>query len=219
MRLMRNAMSYVRWSTPAILLVVAPGLLGADSPNAPYPPSPVIRGITWHWDTYRTAAVGSDLWPVTWGPDGHLYTAWGDGGGFGGSDTDGRVSMGFARIEKGPEDFRGRNVNGGKSPEHSASFPKKGKTGGFLFVDGTLYANINLQDGRWPNVDHVLAWSTNLGATWAQAEWRFPKGRDNFQPARFLNFGQDYTGVPLRLAGFVYIYGPRQPAPDRKSVV
>src|ERR1039458_6212458 len=213
MRLMRNAVSYVRWSTPAILLVVAPGLLGADSPNAPYPPSPVIRGITWHWDSYRTAAVGSDLWPVTWGPDGHLYTAWGDGGGFGGSDSDGRVSMGFARIEKGPEDFRGCNVNGGKSPEHPASFPKKGKTGGILFVDGTLYANINLQDGRWPNVDHVFAWSTNLGATWAQAEWRFPKGRGNFQPARFLNFGQDYTGVPPRLAGFVYIYGPRQPAP------
>src|ERR1035438_5410192 len=89
MRLMRNTVSYVRWSTPAILLVVAPGLLGADSPNAPYPPSPVIRGITWHWDTYRTAAVGSDLWPVTWGPDGHLYTAWGDGGGFGGADPDG----------------------------------------------------------------------------------------------------------------------------------
>jgi hypothetical protein len=212
MRPMRNAVSYVRWSTPAILLVVAPGLLGADSPNAPYPPSPVIREITWHWDTYRTAAIGSDLWPVTWGPDGHLYAAWGDGGGFGGSDSDGRVSMGFARIEKGPEDFRGCNVNGGKSPEHPASFPKKGKTGGILFVDGTLYANINLQDGRWPNVDHVFAWSTNLGATWAQAEWRFPKGRDNFQPARFLNFGQDYTGVPLRLAGFVYIYGPRQPA-------
>ena len=55
----------------------------------PYPPSDVIQGMQWHWETHRTAAPGSDLWPVTWGPDGHLYTAWGDGGGFGGtSDGD-----------------------------------------------------------------------------------------------------------------------------------
>ena len=187
MRFLLNAVSFVRWSAPVILLVVAPGLFGADSGHAPYAPSPVIQEITWHWESYRTGAVGSDLWPVTWGPDGHLYAAWGDGGGFGGSDSDGRVSMGFARIEQGPEDFHGCNINGGKSSEHPASFPKKGKTGGILFVDGTLYAKINLQDGRWPDVDHVLAWSTNLGATWTQADWRFPKGQGNFQPSRFLN--------------------------------
>src|SRR5712675_1038900 len=60
----------------------------------PYPLSTLISSITWHWDTYTTAAPGSDLWPVTWGPDNHLYAAWGDGGGFGGSDTDARVAMG-----------------------------------------------------------------------------------------------------------------------------
>ena len=59
----------------------------ADQPiaAAPYPPSRMIEGITWHWETHRTAAPGSDLWPVTWAADGHLYTAWGDGGGFGGT--------------------------------------------------------------------------------------------------------------------------------------
>src|SRR4051812_48998428 len=70
---------------------------------APYPNSKVFGGIEWHWDTYKTAAPGSDLWPVTWGPDDHLYAAWGDGGGFGGSDSDGRVSLGFARIEGDPQ--------------------------------------------------------------------------------------------------------------------
>lgn len=189
-------------------------LVGAEPqlPKPPYPPSRVIQGITWHWETHRTAAPGSDLWPVTWGPDGHLYAAWGDGGGFGGSDSDGRVSMGFARLEGGPEDYRGLNVNGGKNPEHPASFLKKGKTGGLLFVDGTLYASINLQDGPWPNVDHALAWSTNSGATWIQAGWVFPKGVGNFQPAKFLNCGPDYTGMPAELDGFVYICGPRQAA-------
>ncbi len=198
----------------AMKSVFAANLVGAESqlPKPPYPPSPVIREITWHWETYRTAAPGSDLWPITWGPDDQLYAAWGDGGGFGGSDSDGRVSMGFARIEGGPTNFRGVNINGGKDPKHPASFPKKGKTGGMLFVDGTLYASVNLQDGSWPNVNHGLAWSTNAGATWSQADWVFPKGAGNYQPAKFLNFGRNYAGVPQRLDGFVYLYGPRQPA-------
>src|SRR5438445_7506776 len=95
----------------------APGV----SPKPPYPPSTVLRSVTWHWDTLTTAAPGSDLWPVTWGADDQLYTAWGDGGGFGGTDSQGRVSLGFARIEGAPENFRGFNINGGEKPEHPAS--------------------------------------------------------------------------------------------------
>src|SRR4051812_28721654 len=74
--------------------------------TAPCPPGKTFRSIEWHWDTYQTAAPGSDLWPVTWGPDDQLYTAWGDGGGFGGSDSDGRVSLGFAKIEGDPQHFQ-----------------------------------------------------------------------------------------------------------------
>jgi hypothetical protein len=173
----------------------------------PYPPSRTIQGITWRWDNYQIAALGSDLWPVTWGPDDNLYVAWGDGGGFGGSDSDGRVSLGFARIEGGPERFRGFNINGGLNPEHPASFPKKGKTAGVIFDNGVLYANINLQDGAWPDVNHVLAWSTNKGASWATNDWLFSKGAGNFQPGRFLNFGKDGAGAPASLAGYVYLYG------------
>ncbi len=181
-------------------------------PQPPYPRSGLIQRITWHWDTYTSAAPGSDLWPVTWGPDEHLYAAWGDGGGFGGSDSDGRVAMGVARIEGGPENWRGFNVNGGKTPEHPASFQRKGKTTGIAFVDGVLYATVNLEDGTWPNVNHALEWSMDKGATWTQAEWLFPRGEGNFQPAKFLNFGKDYTDVPSSLAGYVYLYGPRQSA-------
>jgi hypothetical protein len=163
--------------------------------------------MDWHWETYTNAALGSDLWAVTWGPDDNLYTAWGDGGGFGGSDRDGRVAMGFARIEGFPEHWRGINVNGGKNPEHPASFRWKGKSAGVLFVHGTLYAIVNLQDGTWPDVNHALAWSTNLGATWTKAGWLFAKGPGNFQPSVFLNFGRDYAGVPEPLADYIYIYG------------
>ena len=119
---------------------------------------------------------------------------------------------GFARIEGPPEKYRGVNVNGGKIAEHPASFPRTGKTGGILFVDGTLYARLNLQDGKWPDVNHSLAWSDDRGATWKQTAWMFPKGAGNFKPARFLNFGRDHSGVPEDLDGFVYIYGFRQAA-------
>lgn len=191
-----------------VAIVVIQHAITAAEP--PYPPSDVIESLTWHWETHQTAAAGSDLWPVTWGPDGQIYAAWGDGGGFGGTNSDGRVSMGFARIEGPPESFRGVNINGGKSPEHPSSFAKKGKTGGILFVDGTLYARLNLQDGPWPDVNHSLAWSDDRGATWQQTSWVFPKGEGNFKPARFLNFGRNYSGVPTELAGYVYIYGFKQ---------
>src|SRR5918997_2138818 len=81
----------------------------------PYPPSPVIEDITWHLDTLATAAPGSDIWSVTWSADDNLYTGWGDGGGFDGTNSDGRVSIGFGRIEGGPERFMGVNVKGGKT--------------------------------------------------------------------------------------------------------
>lgn len=178
----------------------------------PYDRSSVIERITWDWDAYHKGASGSDLWPMTWGPDDQLYGAWGDGGGFGGTDTDGRVALGFARIEGGPENWRGFNVNGGKAPEHPASFAKKGKSTGILFVHGVLYATVNLEDGVWPNVNHVLVWSTDKGASWTRSDWLFPKGKGNFQPAKFLNFGRDYSGVPDSLGGYVYICGPRQSA-------
>ena len=120
---------------------------------APYPRSPVIESITWHWETLHSAAPGSDLWPVTWGADDNLYAAWGDGGGFGGTDQEGRVALGFAKIEGPPEQFTGINLNGVTTPLHPASFPTKGKVGGILAVGNRLYCWLNLQNGKWPDVD------------------------------------------------------------------
>lgn len=204
----------------ALVLVISSlaGVAGEASKKVkpPYPPSTVLGSVTWHWETYRAAAIGSDLWPVTWGADDNIYCAWGDGGGFGGSDSLGRVSLGFARIEGGPEDFHGVNVNGGLNAEHPATFPKKGKASGIVSVGGTLYANLNLQDGTWPDVHHVMAWSTNRGAAWTRAGWMFGKGVGEFQPTKFLNFGRDYAGVPDRLAGYVYLYGFKQPSQGRE---
>ncbi len=174
----------------------------AEAP--PYPQSPVIKQITWHPDTLKSAAPGSDLWPVTWGPDGHIYTSWGDGGGFGGTNSDGRVSMGFACIEGPPEDYIAVNINGGVDCGNPASFPKRGKTGGIVSVDGVLYAWLNRQDGPWPSVNQSLIWSTDHGATWKESSWKWPKGQGRFKPDTFLQFSRDYTGSR---DDYVYFYG------------
>lgn len=196
----------------AISSVAAMAAAPAELPagTSPYPHSEVIDRIVWDWSTLRTAAPGSDLWPVTWAADGTLFTAWGDGGGFGGTDDDGRVALGFARIDGPPEKFVGINVNGGKNPLHPASVAAKGKVGGVLAVGQRLYAWLNTQNGKWPDVDQALIWSDDHGATWQRAAWVFPKGQGRLKPSTFLNFGKGYTQVPNGLDGYVYFYGQKQ---------
>jgi CubicO group peptidase (beta-lactamase class C family) len=66
------------------LVVAAAGRGGPPAARvAPYPPSPVIKGVTWApKERVARKAKGSDNWPMTWGDDGYLYTAYGDGNGF-----------------------------------------------------------------------------------------------------------------------------------------
>lgn len=167
----------------------------------PYPRSPIISGINWDFDSLMQLAPGSDLWPVTWGADGHLYTSWGDGGGFGGTNQQGRVSLGFARIEGSPDNFSGTNIWGGFNAENPATFT--GKCAGLLSVDGTLYAWINMQNGHPPDVR--LAWSSDLGKRWQLSRWAFPKS-GAFFPNTFLNFGRDYQDA---IDNYIYFYGAR----------
>ncbi|MEW6570094.1 MAG: hypothetical protein AB1390_02795 [Nitrospirota bacterium] len=170
----------------------------------PYPPSRVVESIGWDFDNIVRKAPGSDLWPMTWAVDDKLYTSWGDGVGFGatnyieqwGSD---RVSLGFARIEGSPTDFKATNVWGGKNAEHSASFG--GKCAGLLSVDGVLYAWINVQNGNPPDIK--LGWSEDYGAHWQLSTWEFSK-YGTFFPSTFLNFGKDYAGARDEN---VYVYG------------
>ena len=170
--------------------------------SPPYAPSPVIRDIAWDFASLVRVAPGSDLWPITWAADDNLYTSFGDGGGFGGTNSDGRVSLGFARISGFPPDFTGRNVWGGKDALAQPTF--RGKSAGMLSVGGTLYAWVNMQNALRP--DMRLASSQDLGRSWELSEWRFPGRVGAFYPTTFLNFGRDYAGAR---DGFVYAYGKR----------
>jgi hypothetical protein len=70
------------------------------------PSSPVIAGISLDWSTHRRHALGSDNWQLAWADDNHQYGAWGDGGGFG-EGPNGRVGLGYGRIEGDWNDYKG----------------------------------------------------------------------------------------------------------------
>jgi hypothetical protein len=161
--------------------------------------------------TARTAAPGSDIWPITWADDGHLYTAWGDGGGFGGTNQDGRVSFGVARVEGGKRDYRGVNLAGGRNAPHPMPFA--GKSEGLLALGPTLYVWRDGEGGSLGYFKSIALWrSDDHGATWREVGVRFSKaggdfaGNDEgiFAPA-FCQFGRAYAGAR---DGYVYTYAP-----------
>ena len=183
--------------------------------NAPYPASSVI---TASWDLSSLAtlrkAPGSDIWPVTWGADGNVYSAWGDGGGFAGTNSVGRVSLGFARISGTPADgdagsFLGTNVWGAapQYAENPATFGGKVdeliSVGGVLYGVGGLWTADNCscdptqQSGAGPL--RKLTWSSDLGKSWQIAPWN-----SSIDPGTFLQFGRDYQGAWD--AAHVYLY-------------
>jgi len=191
--------------------------LGAQS-EAPYAPSPVIQSVNWDFEyLIRLANTpgkgGSDLWPTTWAADGNIYTGWGDGGGFSGaSDYRGRVSLGFGRIIGTPPNVKGVDVWGNhpKYAQHPATFC--GKPVSMLSVGGVLYAWVSswfnestansVHCSSNPNpVEHRLAWSADLGATWTLSSWKLEQLRSPLVWACFLNFGADNAR-----AGDRYVY-------------
>ena len=174
--------------------VVAPVLRAISTTRkAPYPPSPVIRGIRWApRETIVRKARGSDTWPMTWADDDALYTAYGDGHGFEPFVPE-KLSLGFAKVVGLPEDFAGVNIR-------SATGERKGdgaggpKASGMLSVGGVLYLWARNEGNS------RLAWSSDRARTWTWCDWRFEEG---FGCPTFLNFGRDYAGAR---DGYVYTY-------------
>jgi CubicO group peptidase (beta-lactamase class C family) len=160
---------------------------------APYPPSPVVKGITWApKETIVRAAHDSDNWPMTWADDGHLYTAYGDGTGFVPKVPE-KLSLGLARIEGGPDRFTGVNLRAA-TIEQKGNGARGKKASGLLMVEGVLYMLVR-------NAGNAqLAWSADRGATWQWADWKLTTG---FGCPTFLNFGPNYAGAR---DGYVYVY-------------
>lgn len=161
--------------------------------QAPYPPSPVIQTIDWApASTIVRRAKGSDNWPITWGDDDFLYTAYGDGRGFE-PFVEKKLSMGLARIAGGPADFEATNL---RSPtaERTGQGAQGPKVSSMLMAGGVLYMLVRNTDNS------QLAWSRDHGQTWTWSDWKFTT---SFGYPVFLNFGRNYAGAR---DGYVYIY-------------
>jgi hypothetical protein len=181
---------------------------GSTAASSPYPPSPVISGISFDWSTHVRMAQGSDNWPVTWAADDHQYTTWGDGGGFGGSNQDGRVSLGVGRIEGSAGSYQGVNVWGGKDALQPAQFT--GKSYGIAAVDGSLYM-WRCGDGSLEAafIYQKLYRSTDQGQSWQETGVEYTQsnfsGSRGFYCPTFLQYGKDYQGAR---DSYVYMYAP-----------
>lgn len=168
-------------------------LMATLTSRAPYPPSKVITRIDWaSKETIVRQAKDSDNWPLTWGDDDHLYTAYGDGTGFP-PKVPTKLSLGFARVEGGLGGFTGVNVRS-SSGETKGDGKAGKKASGILMIDGVLYLWVR-------NAGNAqLAWSRDRGQTWTWSEWKFTAG---FGCPTFLNFGKNYAGARDE---FVYVY-------------
>lgn len=176
----------------------------------PYPDSPLIARLTLDWSTHQRGAQGSDNFQLTWADDDHLYGAWGDGGGFGGTNSRGRVGLGVARITGSGQNWQGQNRWGGWQPEHPVQFGGQGKSWGMLCRKDVLYMlvipDVIPAKGYRNHYEYVEFWQSNdHAATWQKPSWRFLQSEDLTIPT-FLNFGKDGTDVPADLGDFVYVY-------------
>jgi CubicO group peptidase (beta-lactamase class C family) len=183
------------WATVEQELITP--LMGAVT-DPPYPPSDVIRRVRFDPESaIIRKAIDSDNWPMTWGDDNSIYTSYGDGRGFE-PFVEKKLSMGLARVEGTPPDFRGVNLRS-DSAERTGDGPKGPKASGMLMADGVLYMWVRNTDNA------TLAWSADHGRTW---EWGF-RFEESFGCPTFLNFGRNYEGAPDK---YVYIYSQDGPS-------
>jgi hypothetical protein len=170
----------------------------------PYPRSEVLTGIEFHQDTLQRKAPGSDIWACTCDANGTVYAAWGDGGGFGGTDSEGRASIGVARITGVPPAVKGANLWGGLAPASSQA-PTVGK-GTIICVKGVLYLYVGEQ-GAW---NRCRLWrSSDQGLSWVDGGWLFARSHKVFAFPGLVQYGGDQAS---KAEGYVYGFSDNDPA-------
>jgi CubicO group peptidase (beta-lactamase class C family) len=172
--------------TPVYREILQP-LMAAITERGPYPPSLVIRRVTFGSEIHRTA-IDSDNWPIAWGDDDAQYTSYGDGFGFE-PHVERKLGMGFARVTGPVSALHGENVR--SDGERLGDGARSPKASGILMIEGVLYLWVR-------NVGNSALWrSKDHGKTWEQG-FRFDT---SFGSPTFVNFGRNYAGAR---DGFVY---------------
>jgi CubicO group peptidase (beta-lactamase class C family) len=147
--------------------------------RAPYPPSTFVEGITFG-ERIIDGVTSGDQWATTWADDGHLYSAWGDGTGFGyrgGWSDRWTTYLGVPRVEGDPPDHRGYNIWGGYQPESDAPAYYRNRQldenlkpcSSLICIDGVLYLYAVRRKagahGQWSlsrlltSGDHAKSWT------------------------------------------------------------
>ncbi|MDB5003911.1 MAG: hypothetical protein JWQ34_2136 [Mucilaginibacter sp.] len=160
---------------------------------SPYPKSDLITAATFAPATeVIRMAEGGDLWPSTWGDDGLMYTAYGDGNGFK-PYTEIKLSSGLAVVSGTPPSLKGINIRS-SSGERVGQGPAGEKASGMIMIEGKLYMWMrNTGNAR-------LACSTDHGKTWVWADWKLDA---SFGCPNFVNYGQNNAGAK---DDYVYTY-------------
>jgi CubicO group peptidase (beta-lactamase class C family) len=187
--------------------------------HAPYPPSTFVEGITFR-ERIIDGVTSGDQWATTWADDGHLYSAWGDGTGFGyRGDWNDRWTtyLGVPRVEGYPPNHKGRNIWGGYQPESDAPAYYRNReldenlkpNSSLVCIDSVLYLYAVRRKagthGEWSlcrlltSEDHARTW-TDHGVLFEE-----PKGR--FANVFTVQYGKDYTGIASFQGDYAYLYG------------
>lgn len=165
---------------------------------APYPESTL--SIMLDHESIVQLAPGSDNWVTTWAADDTQYAAWGDGGGFKGTNRKGRSSLGIARLEGDYPGFKGINIWGGYEALAEPAF--SGKSYALLDIDGVLYMWVSPGSNRHNYREARLYISRDKAMSWQKSDWAFDQ-EDGIALPAFLQFGRGYSNSR---DDFVYIY-------------
>ena len=189
----------------------------------PYPPSPILAGISWSEASKQRHAADSDLWDSAWASDDTVVAGWGDGEGFSGRA---KAQMGFTQLSGSPSDgtLVGTDVfyGMGNPPECPGDSPPVlgGKPTGTAALPNGLIYSLHLSGadlGGGNCASQWLARSTDNGTSWTDhignIDWPDPNG---FAPSAVLQYGRaqagalapDRTGTP-----YLYLYGTKASRP------
>nr|WP_136250387.1 DUF4185 domain-containing protein [Ningiella ruwaisensis] len=166
--------------------------------DLPYPASPLAKNVKIH---PRTVSIGhGDNWAITWADDGHQYSFFTDGKGFGVHPED--VSISPTMIIGTPPNVTGKDI-----PSESGTLPfleggsDSAKVSGLVMIESVLYAwvrNLNLPDMP-KGTGSVLKYSKDYAKTWTYVDWNFPQ----IGYPVWMNAGQNYADAQDDYAYFI----------------
>ncbi len=162
---------------------------------APYPPSPVIAGVEFDFQSHQQFGEGSDQWPMTWSSDGSLLAAWGDGWGW--NRRGDKKSIGVTRILGEPGSLNGEDL-WGDGPGQGF-----GKPEALVAIGDTIHMFWTSGDSINDADNTRYAVSRDGGKSWELGAEKFFPVPDGFRVRSIVQFGPAYEDA---MDEYVYVY-------------